>query len=752
MAKKPSPNAKVNFPPDGPAYVSWDGTKAERDDSLKVYTNAIQEAATASSYSSRNRNFSDLTTYMSGKPGLRGSDYDYFRPEQAIPEKHKDIIAFARAAYRRIGLIRNSIDLMGDFACQGVRLVHQNKRVEKFYNDWFNRVKGKETSERLCNLLFREANVPIRMRTAKINKQKRLEMQRSVASPDMNADMKISNFSKGEIPWQYSFIDPLTVDVIGGPIASLTGDRKYMIKLPTNIANMIRKLRTSNNPQDKALLKQIPKEILQAAENKQGVLLPPDKTFVYFYKKDDWQEWADPMTYACFNDLILYERLKLADKTALDGAISKIRIFKLGSLDHKLAPTPAAASALQSILGSNVGGGTTDIVWGPDIELLETGTDIQRFLGEEKYRPTLMAIYACLGIPPTLTGTFGASGTTNNFISLKTLTERLSYVRNIVLEFWNHQLKIVQETMGFRFPAQVEFDFMYLDDPTSMTNLLLAMADRNIVSDEFVQRHIKAKPDIEQRRVLSENKSRDTKNLEKVSPYHAVDKEHGLEKIALQTGVVSPSQVGVKLKDKDGDESALELRRPKQNQPSTPTKEEENPGDPGRPKNSRDIEPRKEKQFKPKIKASVELWAKDAQSKIAEILNPGILKQFNKKNMRSLTAEEYNRAEQIKFSVLYSLDYLEPVTEEGVRSVLAQKLSNGVIEKCEEWISNAKVDINRKLSIEEIRNIRTSFYAEHYIAEGKFAYKDIMTGEIYYYSRRGVYRKNGRLLVFVQNP
>ena len=752
MAKKPSPNAKVNFPADGPAYVSWDGTKAERNDSLKVYTNAIQEAATASSYSSRNRNFSDLTTYMSGKPGLRDSDYDYFRPDQRVPEKHKDIIAFARAAYRRIGLIRNSIDLMGDFACQGVRLVHQNKRVEKFYNDWFTRVRGKETSERLCNLLFREANVPIRMRTAKINKQKRLEMQRSVASPDMNADIKISNFSKGEIPWQYSFIDPLTVEVVGGPIASMTGNRRYVIKLPTNISNMIRKLRNSTNAQERALLEQIPTEILQAAENNQSVLLPPDKTFVYFYKKDDWQEWADPMTYACFNDLILYERLKLADKTALDGAISKIRIFKLGSLDHKLAPTPAAASALQSILGANVGGGTTDIVWGPDIELLETGTDIQRFLGEEKYRPTLMAIYACLGIPPTLTGTFGASGTTNNFISLKTLTERLSYVRNTVLEFWNHQIKIVQEAMGFRFPAQVEFDFMYLDDPTAMSNLLLAMADRNIVSDEFVQRHIKAKPDIEQRRVLSENKARDTKNLEKVSPYHAVDKDYGLEKIALQTGVVSPSQVGVKLKDKDGDQSALELRRPKETTPSPPTDQEDNPGQPGRPKNSRDIEPRKQKEFKPKIKASVELWAKDAQSKISEFLNPGILKQFNKKNMRSLTAEEYNQAEQIKFSVLYTLDYLEPITEEVLQTVLAQKLSNGVIERCEEWISNAKVDINRKLSIEEIRNIRASFYAEHYIAEGKFAYKDIMTGEIYYYSRRGVYRKNGRLLVFVQNP
>ena len=55
-----------------------------------------------------------------------------------------------------------------------------------------------------------------------------------------------------------------------------------------------------------------------------------------------------------------------------------------------------------------------------------------------------MAIYACLGIPPTLTGTFGATGTTNNFISLKTLTERLNYIRGIVLEFLNEQLNIVR--------------------------------------------------------------------------------------------------------------------------------------------------------------------------------------------------------------------------------------------------------------------------------------------------------------------
>ena len=281
MAKKPSPNAKQEFPSDGPAYVSWDGSKAERADSLKIYTKAIQESSTAS-YNSYQRNFSDLTTNLSGRPGLRNSDFDYFRPDQAVPEKPKDIIAFARSAYRRIGLIRNAIDLMGDFACQGVRLVHQNKRVEKFYNDWFNRVRGKEVSERLCNLLFREANVPIRMSTAKINRQKRLEMQKSVASPDMLADLKVSNFSQSEIPWQYYFIDPLTIESVGGPIGNVAGERKYVMKLPNHIVNMIRKLRNSNDPLERGVLNEVPQEIIEAADTNKGVLLPQDKTFVYF--------------------------------------------------------------------------------------------------------------------------------------------------------------------------------------------------------------------------------------------------------------------------------------------------------------------------------------------------------------------------------------------------------------------------------------------------------------------------------------
>jgi hypothetical protein len=131
------------------------------------------------------------------------------------------------------------------------------------------------------------------------------------------------------------------------------------------------------------------------------------------------------------DDITVVEKLKLADMAALDGAISNIRIFKLGNLEHKIIPTKAATSKLAQILGNNVGGGTMDIIWGPDIEMIESNTNVHQFLGEAKYIPHMNNVYAGLGIPPTLTGTFSSGGTTNNFISLKTLTQRLQYGRDV---------------------------------------------------------------------------------------------------------------------------------------------------------------------------------------------------------------------------------------------------------------------------------------------------------------------------------
>ena len=389
--------------------------------------------------------------------------------------------------------------------------------------------------------------------------------------------------------------------------------------------------------------------------------------------------------------------------------MNKIRVWKIGSLEHKLAPTEIASSTLSDMLGANVGGGTIDIVWGPDIELLETSSDIQSYLGEAKYKPALTDIYSTLGIPSSLTGN-ASGGTTNNYISLKTLVERLNYVRGIVIKHWEEQIEIVQKAMGFRKPAQVEFDIMHLEDPAAMTTLLLNMADRNIISDEFVQRHVKADPDMEKTRINKEDLNRVGGGKEKVSPYHQVDQDYGLKKIALQTGQSAPSEVGLQLEEKkQGEDSLVDLKEPKgnPNQNANPSQE------PGRPKNVKDTQKRQEKTFTPKIKASFGsdmIWAEEAQSEISKIINPMILSSLGKKSIRNLTSEEFTGLEDIKFEILCNLDIGDEITSDSIVKAMDTPLKN-LHSEFSFWLDNSKEDFDSSsLSVAEVRKMRTYYY------------------------------------------
>lgn len=710
------------------AYVTWE------DANLDDKRSALQEASkgldefglvdkTVANNGRYRSDFSNLVGDTSGRPGLTRSDYDYFRPEESIPTHIKGIFYKADSIYNRVGLVKNVVDLMGDFASQGIRLVHPNKRIEKFYRKWFEKVNGEDRSERFLNNLYRVGNVVINRQTAKISLKVADSLYRTVASPDLivNTD-DTAQIEKREIPWKYTFIDPICVDVVGGPLSSFVGDRLYSITLPAGLRKIIN---SPKNDSEKTIIDQLPPAIIEAAKTKKPYLLDPAKTLVYHYKKDDWKTWAYPMIYSIMDDINVIEKLKLADLAALDGAISNIRIFKLGSLEHKIAPTAAAANKLSSILQNNVGGGTMDLVWGPDIELLESKTAVHQFLGESKYVPHLNSIYAGLGIPPTLTGTFGAAGTTNNFISLKTLTQRLQYGRKMLTMFWKKEIEIVQKAMGFKYPAKVEFDRMDLSNEDAEKALLIQLADRNIISDELIQRIFGFDPDTEKSRLNRESRERDSERMvKKAGPWHDPEFENALKKISLQTGLVAPSQIGLTLdKKKSGDKNLLELKSefapvsPFGSSPKGPApKLDSTPkGIPqqGRPKNSKDSQPRKTKEFSPQTGASLSLWALSAQEKISEILNPTLLEFYDKKNMRSLSSQQYDETEITKTKIFFNLEPFANITEDLVlnafNNISDDKLAKNYA-KYKTFIKDIYISINRELTAEELKFAKAYFY------------------------------------------
>ena len=189
---------QAHFGENAPAYVSW-ASEGDQELAFSTYQKALEESSHSTAGQTYQRDFRNLTDYAGGRPGLNSSDFDWFRPGQAAPVKPKDIISFARYAYRRIGLIHNAMDLMGDFASQGIRLVHPNATIQNFHDDWWEQVQGNRVTERIGHLSCREGNVGVRFYTAKINQSKRRDMQRAIADIDIKIDKDSSEFKKNEI-------------------------------------------------------------------------------------------------------------------------------------------------------------------------------------------------------------------------------------------------------------------------------------------------------------------------------------------------------------------------------------------------------------------------------------------------------------------------------------------------------------------------------------------------------------------------
>ena len=158
------------------AFVTWTDESSKNEALSKISDNVDHYDGVMKTAGGFRRSFLDIEPNRSVRTGFTREDYNRFRSEEAVPQKQKEAIRMCMTAYDKVGIIRNIIDLMGDFACQGINIVHPNKRIEKFYRKWFQKISGKERSERFLNNLYRCGNVIVKRRTAKITKKIETEL------------------------------------------------------------------------------------------------------------------------------------------------------------------------------------------------------------------------------------------------------------------------------------------------------------------------------------------------------------------------------------------------------------------------------------------------------------------------------------------------------------------------------------------------------------------------------------------------
>lgn len=665
--------------------ITWDeGNQQSKKDAFDQFSGALDAYEGVSKASRFHRDFIDVEPNRSVRPSFTHSDYYAFRPEEQVPTKQKRIIKMCMDAYDKVGIIRNIIDLMGDFGCQGINIVHENESVEKFFKQWFKKIDGKERSERFLNNLYRTGQTIVYRSNANITP----EITKYIKSMANDITVELPEIERNQIPWRYNFFNPLNIDMKNGNINMFLGVRNYEIDSGAFLDNF----KEGSIPAH--VLDTLPPTVKEAIKKGQKKIdLEKDRLSIFYYKKDDWQRWANPLVYAILDDIVMLEKMRLADMSALDGAISNIRLWTLGNLDHKILPNKTAINKLRNILASNTGGGTMELVWGPELSYTESNSQVYKFLGSEKYTSVLNSIYAGLGVPPTLTGMANnGGGFTNNFISLKTLVERLQYGRDQLTKFWERELELVRKAMGFRKPAHVVYDQMSLSDESAEKNLLIQLADRDIISHETILERFKEIAPVEKMRLKRESKARNSEKLpEKASPFHNPNKQFEIDKMDKQAEI---------------------------NEKVAERKEKQKPVNPnGRPPNKIDEGPRKQRVETPKSTPGVAeliLWSNNTYDNISENFNKAFLAINNKKNMRSLTKAQVADLEKVKLDMLLNLKPLAKVTEDDFKEILhANKKMPSTFRK---HLENNKIS-TEYMSIDEYKRSAIASYVDYVLAQ-----------------------------------
>jgi len=655
----------------------------------------------------------------------------------AIPHDHVGITLTVQAIYKRISIVRTVIDMMADFASDGLDIQHPIASQEKFYKLWAKKVDLIQRAHDYMKLLLRDGNIIVRSKFAKLSPKLVTQMTNAfhghhghhrhhghfslhddfnllhftVLDEDVNekpviVDInKIDDSNKRTIPWQYVFISPAAVRKIAGPVGNFYGSKDIGIKLDNRL---IQSIRNPRNDQEKKSIEKLPQEILNAVNNSKVssniiIRLDPRYTWVDYYKKDDWENWATPFLYSVLDDLLFKSKLRSADLAALDGVINVIRLWKLGSSKDKILPTPNATSKLLDILQNNVGGGALDIVWNDMIDLSVEYPPLDKLLCPDKYINVDKDILQGLGIPAALLNPSTRSSNVNAqvaFMQLKTLIEKLEYVRDRCVKWINSQFEIIKTAMGWKNIPFVSFSTVSLRDEVGEKKLLLQMIDRELVSVETVEKMFGFNFSMELRNMRSEEKIRKEADpvLEKTGPFNQ-------PKSVLEFQRETQLEVGgLNLPDSGN---------PPPNQPSK--KIPDNKG--GRPRGTPDSQQRKSRTDKTLAQKIVYKYlVVELMDKIDEIVDSRFLKHCELKDKRNLTISQTKSLEDTKWHILTSLPHnidLNNITDKMLLEYSKNNSNFSKYNKEYKEVLNELKKCNKNITLNDRRNLMIDIWLQN---------------------------------------
>lgn len=655
-------------------------------------------------------------------------------------------IAACREAYENAGIVSNAIDLMVDFALEGIVINHENKAIQRFMWQWADRVNLGNIAKEILKSYFLDSNTPVLTFRGRITAG---EVRRFRTKAGLNKSESQKLFvpqdvtKKRIIPYKYAVLDVLKLHIDGGdvfasPIFDYTIDR-----------NQARVFSDPKNPSQtsedvfNSLKDAIGNDSFDALTRSGRLRIPADRLDMIYYKKDGYRIWANPFIWRTIDNLKFKKLLRDMDISVAESVINTLTIIAIGDTVKGFPPTPAMFAKLGSLLKTKSKSQT--LIWNDLIKVIAEYPPVDKILGEEKYKQVDIDIRSSLGIAEVILSGTGKGNFSNSFISVKTLIERLETARQTLLAWLTKQMKIVATAMDFAKSAVIQFNHMSLTDEEAEKRLLLDLADRGMISYRNIIERFGENFDIEVQRMKEEDQFR-RKNETKF-PY-----------VLVKTGKFGPSLANgpvpaLSLLDSETldvrqtddanlkreqnkmglEEQKQSIKERKQAQ-KLPTQQGSQPNSGGRPSETK--KPQKKKSTprnKPKGednsgkgKASVEVGQKIFDKLYTSFCN-AFVNANGFDNARSITQKQRKQIFDSIASIIGELQSLKDVTKENVEYLLKAvrnqdvtsdtledampKIDTQVKETIDKLIESYELNNGCLPNKSEIRDIVSSTYA-----------------------------------------
>jgi hypothetical protein len=600
----------------------------------------------------------------------------------------------SRSAYENIGVIGNIIDIMTDFAIEGLSIDHESEAAERFYKRWSAKVNLNSIVEETLRALFRDSNVPVMTYKAKIMPTEISRLKRVMAARDKLYGQGIFapepvGGRDVRIPYQFTLLDVTKLNLEN---TTLFGKSTYTYQFDKKRVDETFKA----TDEETVALREALREGVNSAQwntfKKTGKYpLDNEKLTLMFYKKDGYKDWANPMLHRVMDDLKFKRVLRNMDISIAESIQNSVQIIKLGDTPGGLPPSRARLDKMANMLLNPSKSKT--IVWDDLVSIESDYPDTGSILGSDKYKAVETDILAGLGISEVLVGGPGGNYS-NSFLSVRTLMERLETGRNIVL--LNFLLPIVTDiarAIGLRKPPFIRFKHMSLRDENAEKKLLLELVDRNVLSYRTLLEYFGHDINVEIKRMKREDKMRE--RLEETHP-------HTLQKV----GKFGPHA------ESSGDQNAEDSAQ-------QPTAQEQQGEQGGRPEqiNEEPEQQGTERDTKPQgianeliktVQKAYTLIKKHEMQRIA---------RANGITVRELKKSQRLMAEEVAFDILARFKDINVINEKTINDAVYKRTkAPAILDRCVKQVFKSLVKrfrkrFNREPKAKERDKLRSSAWA-----------------------------------------